>query len=77
MRLCKKDRKSINKWLVSTGYACIVAELVNDDEPSLLYIKSFCCKGESDRYFTLLKGKSFDDLSSTISTDFDHLNRMF
>lgn len=77
MKLSKTDRKSSNKWVVSTGYACIVAELVNDDEPSLLYVKSFSCKGESDQYFTLLKGKSFDDLSSTISTDFDPLNRMF
>lgn len=78
MKLCKKDRKSTNKWGVSTGYACVVAELVNnDDEPSLLLVKSFCCKTESDQYFILLKGKSFDDLSSTISTDFDHLNRMF
>jgi hypothetical protein len=78
MKLCKKDRKSTNKWVVSTGYACVVAELVNnDDEPSLLLVKSFCCKTESDQYFILLKGKSFDDLSSTISTDFDPLNRMF
>ena len=78
MKLCKKDRKSPNKWVVSTGYACVVAELVNnDDEPSLLLVKSFCCKSESDQYFILLKGKSFDDLSSTISTDFEPLNRMF
>ncbi|MDY5064409.1 MAG: hypothetical protein SPE82_06810 [Succinivibrio sp.] len=77
MKLSKTDRKTSNKLVVSTGYACVVAELVNDDEPSLLYIKSFCCKSESDQYFTLLKGKSFDDLSSTISTDFDPLNRMF
>ncbi len=78
MKLCKKDRKSTNKWVVSTGYACVVAELVNnDDEPSLLLVKSFCCKSESDQYFILLKGKSFDDLSSTISTDFEPLNRMF
>jgi len=78
MKLCKKDRKSTNKWVVSTGYACVVAELVNnDDEPSLLLVKSFCCKTESDQYFILLKGKSFDDLSSTISTDFEPLNRMF
>ena len=78
MKLCKKDRKSSNRWVVSTGYSCIVAELVNhEDEPSLLLVKSFCCKSESDQYFTLLKGKSFDDLSSTISTDFESLNRMF
>lgn len=78
MKLCKKDRKSTNKWVVSTGYACVVAELVNnDDEPSLLLVKSFCCKSKSDQYFILLKGKSFDDLSSTISTDFEPLNRMF
>lgn len=78
MKLCKKDRKSTNKWVGSTGYACVVAELVNnDDEPSLLLVKSFCCKTESDQYFILLKGKSFDDLSSTISTDFEPLNRMF
>lgn len=38
MKLSKTDRKSYNKWVVSTGYACIVAELVNDDEPSLLYV---------------------------------------
>ena len=75
--LSKTDRKTSNQLVVSTGYACVVAELVNDDEPSLLYINSFCCKSESDQYFTLLKGKSFDDLSSTISTDFDPLNRMF
>lgn len=78
MKLCKKDRKSTNKWVVSTGYACVVAELVNnDDEPSLLLVKSFCCKRESDQYFILLKGKSFDDLSSTISTDFEQINRSF
>lgn len=77
MKFSKTDRKTSNKLVVSTGYACVVAELVNDDEPSLLYIKSFCCKSESDQYFTLLKGKAFDDLSSTISTDFDPLNRMF
>lgn len=78
MKLCKKDRKSTNKWVVSTGYACVVAELVNnDDEPSLLLVKSFCCKSESDQYFILLKGKSFDDLSSTISTDFEQLNRSY
>lgn len=77
MKLSKTDRKSSNKWVVSTGYACVVAELVNDDEPSLLYVKSFCCKTESDQYFILLKGKSFDDLSSTISTDFEQLNREY
>lgn len=77
MKLSKTDRKSSNKWVVSNGYACVVAEFVNDDEPSLLYVKSFCCKSESDQYFTLLKGKSFDDLSSTISTDFEQLNRSF
>lgn len=77
MKFSKTDRKTSNKLVVSTGYACVVAELVNDDEPSLLYIKSFCCKSESDQYFTLLKGKAFDDFSSTISTDFDPLNRMF
>lgn len=77
MKLSKTDRKSSNKWVISTGYACIVAELVNDDEPSLLYVKSFCCKSESDQYFILLKGKSFDDLSSTISTDFEQLNRSY
>ena len=78
MKLCKKDRNSTNKLVVSTGYSCVVAELVNnDDEPSLLLVKSFCCKRESDQYFILLKGKSFDDLSSTISTDFEPLNRMF
>lgn len=78
MKLSKTDRKTSNKLVVSTGYACVVAELVNnDDEPSLLLVKSFCCKSESDQYFILLKGKSFDDLSSTISTDFEPLNRMF
>lgn len=77
MKLSKTDRKSSNKWVVSTGYACVVAELVKDDEPSLLLVKSFCCKRESDQYFIFLKGKSFDDLSSTISTDFEQLNRMF
>lgn len=34
MKLSKTDRKTSNKLVVSTGYACVVAELVNDDEPS-------------------------------------------
>lgn len=78
MKLSRTDRKSSNRWVVSTGYSCIVAELVNhEDEPSLLLVKSFCCKSESDQYFILLKGKSFDDLSSTIHSEFLSLSRNY
>lgn len=78
MRFTKRSADKLNSWVINTGLACIVAEETNSKQlESYLFIKSFGCTEETQSYFGRLKLLNHNNLSSTILSDFEKLNRSF
>lgn len=78
MRFTKKSADKLNSWVINSGLACIVAEETKSNQfDSCLFIKSFGCIEETKSYFGRLKLLNHNNLSSTIFSDFEKLNRSF
>lgn len=78
MRFIKKSADKLNSWVICSGLGCIVAEETKAEQlESYLFIKSFGCAEETQSYFGRLKLLNHSNLSSTILSDFDKLNRSF
>lgn len=79
MKFTKRSSDKLSSLVISTGFACVVAE-VHDGKGNLdanVYIKSFASELSAKNYFMSLKQYSHDYLSSLIHSDFDVLSRNY